>query len=92
MCLYVSPSDRAQLEAWVQDRNALAKWIWRAAIVLATVEALGTNTIMRRTENPSRASGVGRSAISMKAWKVLRATRRGPLAFRRWPTMSGARC
>jgi transposase len=49
MCLYVSSSDRAQLEAWVQDRNAPAKWIWRAAIVLATVEGLGTNAIMRRT-------------------------------------------
>jgi transposase len=49
MCLYVSPSDRAQLEAWVQDRNAPAKWIWRAAIVLATVEGLGANAIMRRT-------------------------------------------
>jgi transposase len=49
ICLYVSPSDRAQLEAWVQDRNSPAKWIWRAAIVLATVEGLGTNAIMRRT-------------------------------------------
>ncbi len=47
--LYVSPSDRAMLEAWVQDRNSPAKWIWRAKIVLATVEGLGTNAITRRT-------------------------------------------
>jgi transposase len=47
ICLYVSRSARAELEAWVGDRNTPAKLIWRAQIVLATAAGLGTNAIMR---------------------------------------------
>jgi len=31
------------------DRNSPHKHVWRAAIVLATADGLGTNAIMRRT-------------------------------------------
>jgi transposase len=47
--IYVSSSDRAHLERLVVDRNTPRKVVWRAGIVLATAEGLGTMAIMRRT-------------------------------------------
>jgi transposase len=45
----VSAADRARLEAAVvADRNRRQKWAWRARIILATADGLGTNAIMRR--------------------------------------------
>src|SRR6516225_2244102 len=49
ICLYLGPADRAKLEGIVADRNSPRKWCWRAEIVLATADGLGTNGIMRRT-------------------------------------------
>jgi transposase len=49
ICLYLSPADRAKLEAIVADRNSQRKCCWRAGIVLATADGLGTSAIMRRT-------------------------------------------
>src|SRR3954463_3452910 len=43
-----SAADRARLEAVVADRNSPQKHVWRARIVLATAEGLGTNAIVRR--------------------------------------------
>jgi transposase len=44
----VSAVDRARLEAVVADRNRPQRHVWRARIILATAEGLGTNAIMRR--------------------------------------------
>jgi hypothetical protein len=44
----VSAADRACLEAVVADRNRPQKHVWRAEIILATAEGLGTNAIVRR--------------------------------------------
>src|SRR5215203_2055293 len=44
----VSAADRACLEAVVADRNSPQKHVWRAEIILATAEGLGTNAIVRR--------------------------------------------
>src|SRR5215207_4740018 len=41
-------ADRARLEAVVADRNSPQKHVWRAEIILATAEGLGTNAIVRR--------------------------------------------
>src|SRR5499427_9901331 len=49
ICLYVSPAIRSWLEAMIKDRNSSRKAVWRAEIVLATADGLGTNAIMRRT-------------------------------------------
>jgi trehalose utilization protein len=49
ICIYVSPANRARLEAIIADRNSLAKHVWRAEIVLATADGHGTNEIMRLT-------------------------------------------
>jgi transposase len=49
ICICVSPAGRARLEAIVADRNSASKHVWRAHIVLATAEELGTNAIMRLT-------------------------------------------
>lgn len=49
ICLYVSPANRAELDAIIADRNSSSKLVWRAKIVLATVDGLGTNAIMRQT-------------------------------------------
>ncbi len=45
----VTAADRDRLEAIVSDRNSPQKHVWRAAIVLATADGLGTAAIMRRT-------------------------------------------
>ena len=49
ICIYLSPANRARLERLVADRNTRSKVIWRAGIVLATADGLGTVAIMRRT-------------------------------------------
>jgi transposase len=48
ICFYVSPANRARLERLVADRNTPRKVVWRADIVLATADGLGTMAIMRR--------------------------------------------
>ena len=45
----MSAADRARLEAVVADRNRPQKHVWRARIVLATADGLGTGEIVRRT-------------------------------------------
>ena len=49
ICIFVGPTDRARLESIVADRNSASKQVWRANIVLATADGLGTNAIMRLT-------------------------------------------
>ena len=49
ICIHVSPANRARLEAIIEDRNSSSKTVWRAGIVLATADGLGTNAIMKRT-------------------------------------------
>ena len=49
ICLYLSPAARARLERLVADRNRRSKVVWRAGIVLATADGLGTVAAMRRT-------------------------------------------
>lgn len=44
----VSAADRARLETVVADRNSPQKHAWRAKVILATAEGLGTAAIMRR--------------------------------------------
>ena len=50
ICIYVSPANRARLEAMIADRNSRSKVVWRANIVLATADGLGTKAIMKRTD------------------------------------------
>src|SRR5712672_134911 len=49
ICIHVGPVNRARLEAIITDRNSSSKAVWRAEIVLATADGLGTNAIMKRT-------------------------------------------
>lgn len=49
ICIFVCPADRARLERLVANRNTPLKVAWRAEIVLATADGLGTMAIMRRT-------------------------------------------
>lgn len=50
LCFFVSPANRAKLDAIIADRNSSSKLVWRAKIVLATADGHGTNEIMRRTK------------------------------------------
>ena len=52
----VSASDRARLEAVVEDRNSPQKHVWRARIVLLTADGVGTNAIRRQ-------AGVAKTAV-----------------------------
>ena len=45
----LKPADRRRLEALAGDRNAAHKHVWRAEIVLLSVDGVGTNKIMRQT-------------------------------------------
>ena len=45
----VSAAERARLEALVADRKAPRKHVWRARIILLTVDGVGTMEIARRT-------------------------------------------
>ena len=45
----LTDDDRARLEGLVADRNQPSKVVWRAKIVLATADGLGTMAIMRAT-------------------------------------------
>ena len=47
--LSITAADLGRLHALVKDRNAPQKHVWRAQIVLLTVEGLGTSAIMRET-------------------------------------------
>ena len=49
ICIFLGPANRARLERLVADRNTRSKVIWRAGIVLATADGLGTVAIMGRT-------------------------------------------
>src|SRR3974377_1357104 len=49
ICIYVSPGNRARLQAIIADRNSKTKTVWRARIVLARADRYGTNAIMRLT-------------------------------------------
>jgi transposase len=49
ICIYVGRGDRDRLQALIDGRNTSAKVVWRAQIVLATADGLGTIEIMRRT-------------------------------------------
>src|SRR5262249_26853392 len=49
LSFHLAPHDRSRLKRLVADRNTPVKVVWRARIVLATAEGLGTNAIMRRT-------------------------------------------
>jgi hypothetical protein len=54
----VTAAERERLEAIAADRNSPQKHVWRAGIVLATAEGLGTVAIMRRT---AKSKTVGRA-------------------------------
>ena len=45
----VTAADRARLEVVVADRNSPQKQVWRARIVLLTVDGRGTAEVMLRT-------------------------------------------
>ena len=54
--VHLSPTDRQRLQAIVDDRNSPQKHVWRARIVLATADGLGTVEIMRT-------AGVSKTAV-----------------------------
>ena len=56
----VSAADRVRMEAIVADRNSPQKHVWRAEIILATADGLGTVEIMRRT---------GKSKLCVWRWQ-----------------------
>jgi transposase len=48
-CVWLSPPDRAELEAWVARRNTPQKLVWRARIVLMSTDRAGIMAIVRGT-------------------------------------------
>jgi hypothetical protein len=54
--VHLSPTDRKRLRSIVDDRNSLRKHVWRARIVLATADGVGTVEIMRT-------AGVSKTAV-----------------------------
>jgi hypothetical protein len=54
--VHLSPTDRKRLRSIVDNRNSLQKHVWRARIVLATADGVGTVEIMRT-------AGVSKTAV-----------------------------
>jgi len=50
----LTSADRERLERICKDRNAPQKHVWRAEIVLLSVDGVGTSEIMRRTDTSKR--------------------------------------
>ena len=84
ICLYLSPANRAKLEALIADRNTSAKVVWRAEIVLATVDGLGTNAIMLRTGKSKPCVWRWQERYIAEASTASCATRRARHASSRW--------
>jgi hypothetical protein len=57
ICVSVTPTDLDRLRGLVKDRNAPQKHVWRAQIVLLTVEGVGTSAIMRETGKAKTCAG-----------------------------------
>ena len=49
IAISLNPADHARLTEVVADRNSPQKHVWRAQIVLLSVQGVGTNEIMRVT-------------------------------------------
>ena len=60
----VSAADRRRLEQLISGRNTPAKVVWRAKIILATADGLGTMAIMRASGKSKPCVTVG-ALISM---------------------------
>src|SRR5215207_3439069 len=58
--IHVTPAERLRLEALVADRNSRQKHVWRAKVVLAAADGLGTAAIVRRA---------GLSRPSVRRWR-----------------------
>ena len=80
----VSATDHARLEAIVADRNSRQKHVWRARIILAIAEGLGTNAIVRRTGKSKPCVWRWQERFMRKGVTGCRAIRRGPRASRPW--------
>lgn len=64
----MTAADRDQLTAVIADRNSPQKHIWRAAIVLATADGLGTNTVLRVTCKGNTAVWRWQERFAATAW------------------------
>ena len=61
--IHVTPADRKRLEDLVADRNTPAKVVWRAEIILATADGLGTMAIIQGV-----GSAMGQSEWLLSSW------------------------
>ena len=43
----VTPADRVRLQSIIRDRNSPQKHVWRARIIVLTVDGEGTTAVMR---------------------------------------------
>jgi transposase len=69
--LSVTAADLDRLHALVKDRNAPQKHVWRAQIVLLTVEGLGASAIMRETAKSKTAkSKTAKSKTCVWRWQA----------------------
>jgi hypothetical protein len=88
----LTAADRDRLQAVVADRNSPQKYVWRAKIVLATADGLGTMAVMRAAGKSKTAVWVGSNGSARRASMGFCATRPGPRGSsrsgRKWPSGS----
>ncbi|MGA8756917.1 MAG: IS630 family transposase, partial [Stellaceae bacterium] len=60
--VWLGPGDRERLEAVIGSGYSPQRHVWRARIVLLSVDGVGTMAIQDRPARVSRRSGVGRRA------------------------------
>jgi hypothetical protein len=78
----VTAADRDRLEAIVADRNSPQKHVWRARIVLATADGLGTMAVMQ-------AAGKSKTAVWGNLDPLLQCERRLSSGARAHPQLRG---
>jgi hypothetical protein len=86
--IQLSPTDRKRLRTIVDDRNSPQKHVWRARIVLATADGLGTMEIMQTAGVSKTAVWRWQERFMREGWTACCATRPGPGGFPSWPTRS----
>jgi hypothetical protein len=74
----VTAAERDRLEAIVADRNSPQKHVWRAGIVLATADGLGTVAIMDRTAKSKTAVWRWQERFAQRASMACPADEEGP--------------
>lgn len=88
--VHLSLTDRKRLQAIVDDRNSRQMHVWRARIVLAAADGLGTAAIMRTAGVSKTAVWRWQERFMAQGVDGLLRDKTRPRGFPDWPTRSSS--